>query len=427
MTERKYTSDDADVHTIHADTAKKKQVWADIANQALEDGKSDDEAVDEANDYVAKMRSAEKTTLNSKGAAHARALVSAGSVDKDSEWRFTAADGDKLLGADGDDWANYAKWFLGEDSSAKQKTKQRFKYPFGKNGKVYKSALDAIRSHAAAEGATKIFETAGDLLDAINDSKGDPDRNAPRSEKRFPSQGAIESRFADLKPSSYDAKARTVKAVLSTGASVKRFYGTEVLEISPAAVNLDRVSSCGVPLIDSHNVFGVLNGVFGRVERAWFEAGELLGSISFDDSDVGRQAEGLAARGMVRGISIGYRVDEWEIKDADGNVVDPDRERLLWDGDYTFTAKRWELLEASMVSVPADPSAFIRSGDANEFRDDALAHRANRVIYRNGNLSITYELPPAASGAPAVLSRMRARQAMLARQLVLDRSLRDLG
>jgi prohead serine protease len=426
MTERKYTSDDADVHTIHADTAKKKKVWADIANQALENGKSDDEAVDEANDYVAKMRSAEKTTLNSKGAAHARSLVSAGKVDKDSEWRFSAADGDKLLGADGDDWNNYAKWFLGEDASAKQKTKQRFKYPFGKNGKVYKSALDAIRSRAAAESATKIFETAGDLLDAIDDSKGDPDRSATRSGKHFPSQGAVESRFADLKPSSYDAKARTVTAVLSIGAAVKRFYGTEVLEITPKAVNLDRVASCGVPLIDSHNIFGALNGVLGRLERAWFEAGELLGSISFDDSEVGRQAEGLAARGMVRGISIGYRVDEWEIKDADGNIVDPERERLIWDELYTFTAKRWELLEVSMVSVPADPSAFIRSGNADKFGDDALARRANRVIYRNGSLSVIYELPPA-NGAPAVLSRMRARQAMLARRLVLDRSLRDLG
>lgn len=356
---RKYTADDADVHTIHADSAKKKKVWADIANQAIEDGKSDEEAVAEANAYVAKMRADDKVVLNRRGESHARSLISAGMIDKDAAWRFTAAESDELLGDDGDDWENYASWFLGEDTSAKEKTKQRYEYPFGKNGKVYKSALDAIRSRAAAEGATKIFESAGDLLDLINDSDGDPDRSARR-----PSLGTIETRLADLKASSYDPAARTVEAVLSVGAPVKRAYGTEVLEISPAAVDLKRLASCGVPLIDSHNIFGIA-GVLGQVKRAWIAGGELLGLIEFDNSDVGREAEGLVARGMVRGVSIGYRVARWEVTDSDGNVVDPDRERLVWDEDYTFTAKRWELMETSLVSVPADPDALIRSAGLN--------------------------------------------------------------
>ena len=48
--------------------------------------------------------------------------------------------------------------------------------------------------------------------------------------------GLVEKRFADTKPSSYDSKTRTVDAVISMGSPVVRFYGTEVLRITPEAV-----------------------------------------------------------------------------------------------------------------------------------------------------------------------------------------------
>jgi hypothetical protein len=96
---------------------------------------------------------------------------------------------------------------------------------------------------------------------------------------------------------------------------------------------------------------------------------------------------------------IGYRVDEWEITDEGGDVVDPARERINFDGDYTFTAVRWELLEVSLVSVPADPNATIRSAPP----------RASRA----GN----------ETNARASRERMRIRARMLARHqaFVFDR------
>lgn len=109
-----------------------------------------------------------KASINSAGKSNASARVSAGDVDKTSDWSFSADDGNKLLGADSDDWANYAKWFLGEDSSADEKTKGRYKYPFGKNGKVYRSALVAIRQRASQQDDTTIYNFAGELLDKID-------------------------------------------------------------------------------------------------------------------------------------------------------------------------------------------------------------------------------------------------------------------
>jgi hypothetical protein len=203
-------------------------------------------------------------------------------------------------------------------------------------------------------------------------------------------RGAIETRFATLTPSTFDAKAHTVEVVLSTGAAVKRQYGTEILLISPAAVNLERIDSCGVPVIDSHNVFGI-DGVFGRLQRAWFSGGQLLGLFLFDDSEAGRKAEGLVARGMIRAVSIGYRVDEWKVADANGNVIDIEKDRVLWDEEYTFTAIRWTLLEVSLVSVPADPDALIRMHTADP----------------GGTIG--------SAGASEILARMRLREREAAR------------
>lgn len=64
---------------------------------------------------------------------------------------------------------------------------------------------------------------------------------------------------------------------------------------------------------------------------------------------------------MITGISACYTVREWEITDSKGNVLDPEITNIRWDDDLTFTAVKWDLHEASLVSVPADPLSSIRS------------------------------------------------------------------
>jgi hypothetical protein len=54
-------------------------------------------------------------------------------------------------------------------------------------------------------------------------------------------------------------------------------------------------------------------------------------------------------------------VREWEITDAKGNVLDPEVTNIRWDDNLTFTATKWDLHEASLVSVPADSLSGIRS------------------------------------------------------------------
>jgi hypothetical protein len=193
--------------------------------------------------------------------------------------------------------------------------------------------------------------------------------------------GLIEHRYLDAAakgPLSYNAEFRTVDAVISMGSPVRRFYGTEVLRIAPDAVIVDRLASSGIPLLDSH-AGGSINNALGRVTRVWFSGGALMGTLTFNATSEGRKAEGMVARGEISGISAGYRVDEWEISDEDGDVIDP--EKLRWDDTgLTFTATKWELHECSLVSVPADSMSGVRSlGSGSNLIADVRARMIART------------------------------------------------
>jgi phage head maturation protease len=231
--------------------------------------------------------------------------------------------------------------------------------------------------------------------------------------------GVTDTRFADVAPQSYSKKDRTVDAVISMGSPVQRFYGTEVLRIDSKSVMLDRLP---IPLLDSHSQTSITDAL-GRITEAWINRGALMGKLKFNETAEGRKAEGMVARGEIAGISAGYRVEQWEIADADGNIIDP--ERMRWDDEgLTFTATRWELLEASLVAVPADGSASIRSLGSGSDRAmpeiDELARRATRITKQFGDASITYELPASRSLGGGTIADMVARAR--ARQTIMERN-----
>ena len=104
--------------------------------------------------------------LNNKGLSNGKAKAKAGDINKTASWSFSSGDGNKLLGGkNGTNWTEFGRWHLGEDTSATPKTKARYKYPIGKNGKIYLSALRAIRTRSAQAGAASIFKAAGELLE----------------------------------------------------------------------------------------------------------------------------------------------------------------------------------------------------------------------------------------------------------------------
>jgi hypothetical protein len=109
----------------------------------------------------------------------AKKLIGSGDIDE-GEWSFGASDGDKLLGPDGDDWGNYAKYHLAIDADAEDNTKERYKYPIGKDGKVYRRALIAAKSRAAQQDEDAVADAASALLTECNKKLGmDAAHDAP--------------------------------------------------------------------------------------------------------------------------------------------------------------------------------------------------------------------------------------------------------
>lgn len=149
-------------------------------------------------------------------------------------------------------------------------------------------------------------------------------------------------RAASLAPTTYDADTNTIEAVISTGADVQRAGYIERLPIA----NADLSGIAGAPVLDAHNQ-GSTRAVLGVIEKAWKAAGEIRARIKLSSRD---DVAGLVrdiADGILRNLSIGYRVKQWaDSTDSKGNRV--------------RTAVAWAIREASFVPIGADAGAVTR-------------------------------------------------------------------
>tara|TARA_Y100000310_G_scaffold343755_1_gene452869 strand:+ start:8198 stop:9877 length:1680 start_codon:yes stop_codon:yes gene_type:complete len=111
--------------------------------------------------------------VNSAGLKFAMSLLKSGEIDYKSDWSFDAGDGNKMLGADGDNWDEYSKYHLGINSDAEPDTKAYYAFPFGKDGRVYASAIRAIRSRAGQNKDTEILEASAPMMELIQEKESD--------------------------------------------------------------------------------------------------------------------------------------------------------------------------------------------------------------------------------------------------------------
>lgn len=159
---------------------------------------------------------------------------------------------------------------------------------------------------------------------------------------------------------SVNKEARTVDLIFSTGAAVdrmdywsgKRFR--EVLSMDPAHVRLDRLNA-GAPLLDAHSAYSV-GDVLGAVQpgTARIQNKQGVATVRFSKRDAVEPIFNDVADGIIGNVSVGYRVYKF--------VEDTPKE----GGIPTRTAIDWEPFEVSMVPMPADAGARVRSGDKSD-------------------------------------------------------------
>jgi HK97 family phage prohead protease len=159
-------------------------------------------------------------------------------------------------------------------------------------------------------------------------------------------------RRATVAPGSIHADQRTAEVIWSTGARVlrgffERFY--EELSLDPKHVRLERLTSGNAPLLAAHDG-GQLDAVIGVVESARLEGGHGIARVRFAKDDPAADAAwNKVEQGILRNVSIGYKVHQYE-KRAAGDEQVP-----------VMRAVDWEPYEISVVPMGADAGATFRA------------------------------------------------------------------
>ena len=115
-----------------------------------------------------------KVKLNENAFANAKQLIARGNVvmDKKNEWQWhhpTAEEENEFIRAHG--IAEYGKWHLGIDQTHGERTKARFKFPFGDFKNIHRCALLAVKSRAHQYGYSDIENAAESLLEMMEGAR----------------------------------------------------------------------------------------------------------------------------------------------------------------------------------------------------------------------------------------------------------------
>lgn len=128
----------------------------------------------------------------------------------------------------------------------------------------------------------------------------------------------------------------------------ERYWGKEILDHDPTAVDLTRLNSIGV-LLFNHN----RDKVVGRINRAWVENQRGMAEVEFDNDQESEIIFQKVKSGTLKGVSVGYQI---------GVIEEVMPNKLSTDGRFTGpceVARQWTPHEISIVSIPADPTVGV--------------------------------------------------------------------
>jgi len=154
----------------------------------------------------------------------------------------------------------------------------------------------------------------------------------------------------------------------------ERWWGTEILDHSEGCVDLTRLTEIGCVLFN-HN----RDKVLGKVIRAWIEEGRGQAEIEFDTDEESEKIYQKVRSGTLKGVSVGYAVSVWE--EVAANKISSDGR---FKGQVSI-AKRWEVFEISIVSVPADTTVGV--GREANGSTERIIQRYERQLIVNKNIT----------------------------------------
>ena len=159
-----------------------------------------------------------------------------------------------------------------------------------------------------------------------------------------------------------DETTRTVEAAISSESPYLRSAGYEILSHSPDAIDLTWMRTNRAPVLADHNQkdqIGVVEGIELGADKI------LRAKMRFSKRAKGDEFYQDIVDGIRNNISIGYKTNEM-------------KEGMEIRGIPSYVATRWKPFEVSIVSVPADPEAYI--GRTAETSADTDQQSVNNTI-----------------------------------------------
>lgn len=173
-------------------------------------------------------------------------------------------------------------------------------------------------------------------------------------------------RFCSFQIREIDKENRTIDLSFSSEEPVERWFGYEILDHSPEAVKMERLLS-GAPLLLDHDrqiQIGVIESARIGDDRKGHA------KVRFSKSDKGQEILDDVEDEIRRSISVGYMIHELIL------------EKEEKDGPSTYRATRWEPMEISIVSVPADITVGVGRSkpDDKELIDIPLIQTREKIV-----------------------------------------------
>jgi HK97 family phage major capsid protein len=179
-------------------------------------------------------------------------------------------------------------------------------------------------------------------------------------------------RSSSVDETTINEEERTVEIVFSTESPVERSFGMEVLDHSLESVDMGRLLQRGPVLVDhdsTDHVGVVVESSIGsdRIGRAKVRFGRSTRAVEvFND----------IVDGIRGAVSVGYRIFEMKREGAQ-------------EGLEHFRATKWEPLELSFVSVPADPNCQVgrSTEDDSEYSINVVGEKEENKEKRSIHMS----------------------------------------
>lgn len=189
--------------------------------------------------------------------------------------------------------------------------------------------------------------------------------------KRAEQQRTLDSAF--LERMEGEGNERKFTLSFSSEEPYERWFGLEILDHSPQAVNLERINQIGC-LLFNHN----RDAVIGKINRAWLDNNRGYAEVEFDTDEQSEIIYQKVKSGTLKGVSVGYRIDLLEEVQAG---------KTSTDGRFTGPceiARKWWPFEISIVSVPAD--ATVGVGREAEYLVTSSANVYENQLQINKNI-----------------------------------------